>query len=186
MHRFYSLGLEKWYKPMIWLDKNQNHLLWCQNGVVISFVEMVNQGESLASWLNWLTEPPAVCWSVIMGDLSASWKGVYWTLPKAFRTGPPSCVVHSMVTRRRGSWPPPVSTDEIRSAVMWREKPIADLPHWFGNEICIAYKIYQTYFIGFMSGFLVGRLMPEYPVCPAGVVRHLQSGHAGEGYSLDL
>ena len=41
----------------------------------MSFVEMVNQGESLASWLNWLTEPPAVCWSVIMGDLSASCKG---------------------------------------------------------------------------------------------------------------
>ena len=41
----------------------------------MSFVERVNQGESLASWLNWLTEPPAVCWSVIMGDLSASCKG---------------------------------------------------------------------------------------------------------------
>ena len=25
----------------------------------MSFVERVNQGESLASWLNWLTEPPA-------------------------------------------------------------------------------------------------------------------------------
>ena len=34
------------------------------------FVEMVKQGESLASWLNWLTETPAVCWSVIMGDLA--------------------------------------------------------------------------------------------------------------------
>ena len=31
-----------------------------------------------------------------MGDLSANWKGVFWTLPKAFRTGPPSCAVHSM------------------------------------------------------------------------------------------
>ena len=62
----------------------------------MSFVERVNQTESLANWLNWLTEPPAVCWSVIMGDLSASWKGVYWTLPKAFRTGPPSCAVHNM------------------------------------------------------------------------------------------
>ena len=41
----------------------------------MSFVERVNQGESLASWLNWLTEPPAVCWSVIVGDLSASCKG---------------------------------------------------------------------------------------------------------------
>ena len=61
---------------------------------MMSFVERVNQGESLASWLNWLTEPPAVCWSVIMGDLS--WKGVYWTLPKAFRTGPPICAVHGM------------------------------------------------------------------------------------------
>ena len=62
----------------------------------MSFVERVNQGESLASWFNWLTEPPAVCWSVIMGDLSANWKGVFWTLPKAFRTGPPSCAVYSM------------------------------------------------------------------------------------------
>ena len=41
----------------------------------MSFVERVNQGESLANWLNWLTEPPAVSWSVIMGDLSASGKG---------------------------------------------------------------------------------------------------------------
>ena len=29
---------------MIWLNKNQNHLLWCQNDVAISFVERVNQG----------------------------------------------------------------------------------------------------------------------------------------------
>ena len=63
----------------------------------MSFVERVNQGESLASWLNWLTDPPAVCWSVIMGDLSASCKGEKWTLPKAFRTGPGSCAVHSML-----------------------------------------------------------------------------------------
>ena len=53
---------------MIWLDKKQNIFLQCQNDVVMSFVERVNQGESLASWLNWLTEPPAVSWSVIMGD----------------------------------------------------------------------------------------------------------------------
>ena len=59
-------------------------------------MERVNQGESLASWLNWLTEPLVVCWSVIMGDLLPSWKGVYWTLPEAFRTGPPSCAVHCM------------------------------------------------------------------------------------------
>ena len=63
----------------------------------MSFVERVNQGESLASWLNWLTEPPAVCWSVIMGDLSASCKGENWTLPKAFITGPGSCAVHIML-----------------------------------------------------------------------------------------
>ena len=62
----------------------------------MSFVERVNQGESLASWLNWLTVPPAVCWSVIMGDLSASCKGENWALPKAFRTGPGSCAVHNM------------------------------------------------------------------------------------------
>ena len=37
-----------------------------------------------------------VCWSVIMGDLSPSHKGVYWTRPEAFRTGPPSCTVHSL------------------------------------------------------------------------------------------
>ena len=63
----------------------------------MSFVERVNQCESLASWLNWLTEPPAVCWSVIMGDLSASCKGENWALPKALRTGPGSCAVHSML-----------------------------------------------------------------------------------------
>ena len=37
-----------------------------------------------------------MCWSVIMGDLKPSWKGVYWALPEAFRTGPPSCAVPSM------------------------------------------------------------------------------------------
>ena len=62
----------------------------------MSFVERVNQGESLASWLNWLTEPPAVCWSVIMGDLSASCKGDTGPFQKAFRTRPGSCAVHSM------------------------------------------------------------------------------------------
>ena len=41
----------------------------------MSFVERVNQGESLASGLNWLTEPPAVCWSVIMGAYKPSGKG---------------------------------------------------------------------------------------------------------------
>ena len=70
----------------------------------MSFVERVNQGESLTSWLNWLTEPPAVCWSMIMGDLSPSWKRVYWTLPEAFRTGPPSCAVRSMWTIHRAAW----------------------------------------------------------------------------------
>ena len=70
--------------------------MWYQNDVVISFVERVNQGESLVNWLNWLTEHPAVCWSVIMGDLSPSSKGVYWTHPEAFRTGPPSCPVQGM------------------------------------------------------------------------------------------
>ena len=64
----------------------------------MSFVERVNQGESLASWLNWLTEPPAVSWSVIMGYLSAIWKGEIWTHPNAFRTGPGSCAVHNMRT----------------------------------------------------------------------------------------
>ena len=62
----------------------------------MSFVERVNQGESLASWLNWLTEPPAVSWSVIMGDLSAIWKGEILTHLNAFRTGPGSCAVHSI------------------------------------------------------------------------------------------
>ena len=64
----------------------------------MSFVERVNQGESLASWLNWLTEPPAVSWSVIMGHLSAIWEGGIWTHPNAFRTGQRSCAVHSMAT----------------------------------------------------------------------------------------
>ena len=64
----------------------------------MSFVERVNQGESLASWLNWLTEPPAVSRSVIMGHLTAIWKGEIWALPNAFRTGPGSCAVHSMTS----------------------------------------------------------------------------------------
>ena len=29
----------------------------------MSLVERVNQDESLRNWINWLTEPPAVCWS---------------------------------------------------------------------------------------------------------------------------
>ena len=86
MHRYYPIWSGKWYKPMSWLNKNQNHLLWCQNDVVLSFVERVNQGESLVNWLNWITEPPAVCWSVIMGDLLPICKGIYWTSPEAFRT----------------------------------------------------------------------------------------------------
>ena len=94
MHRFYCIGLEKCYIPMIWLDKNQNHLLWCQNDVVMSFVERINQGESLASWLNWFTEPPAVSWSVIMGDLSPCWKGVFWTLTED-RTTKLCCAQHA-------------------------------------------------------------------------------------------
>ena len=63
----------------------------------MSFVERVDQGESLTSWLNWFTEPPAVRWSVIMGDVSPIWKEVYWTLPEALRTGPPGCAVHSTI-----------------------------------------------------------------------------------------
>ena len=98
MRKLYPIGLEKWYKSMIWLNKNQNHLLWCQNDVVISFLERVNQGESL---VNWLTEPPAVCWSLIMGDLSPSCKGVYWTRPEVFKTGPPSCPVQGMWWRHQ-------------------------------------------------------------------------------------
>ena len=96
MHRFYSIGLKKWCKPTIWLDKNQNPLVYCQNDAIMSFVEWVNQGESLVSWVNWLTEPPAVCWSVIMGDLSPGPKGVYCTRQETFKTGPPSCAVQSM------------------------------------------------------------------------------------------
>ena len=59
----------------------------------MSFVERVNQGESLVNWLN---EPPAVCWSVIMGYLSPGPKGVYCTRPKASKMGPPSCVVKGL------------------------------------------------------------------------------------------
>ena len=66
----------------------------------MSFVERVNQGDSWVSWLNWLTEPPAVCWSVILGHLSPSRKRVFWTLLEAFRTGPPSCAVHGMVSSK--------------------------------------------------------------------------------------
>ena len=70
---------------MSWLDENQNHLLLCQNDVVLSFVERVNQGKGLVNWLKWLTEPPIVCWSVIMGDLSPGPKGIYCTRPEVFR-----------------------------------------------------------------------------------------------------
>ena len=82
---------------MIWLDRNQNHLLLCQNDVVMYFVERVNQGECLASWLNWLTEPLLCVLVCDHGDFSPDWKGVYWTLLEAFWTGPPSCAVHSML-----------------------------------------------------------------------------------------
>ena len=78
----------------------------------MSFVERVNQCESLASGLNWLTEPPAVSWSVIMGHLSAIWKGEIWTHPNAFRTGPGSCAVHSMDPR----WLSRVKYDFIENA----------------------------------------------------------------------
>ena len=70
----------------------------------MSFVERVNQGESLASWLNWLnwlTEPPAVSWSVIMGGLSAIWKGGIWTHPNAFRTGPGTVLCTACVSDKR-------------------------------------------------------------------------------------
>ena len=60
------------------------------------FVERVYRGESLFNWLIWLTHPPAVCWSVIMGDTSPGQKGVFWTHPEAFRTGPPRCPVQGM------------------------------------------------------------------------------------------
>ena len=60
-----------------------------------------NRGETAiakcGNWLNWLTELPAVCWSVIMGHLSPSPKGDFSTHPEAFRTGPPSCPVQGML-----------------------------------------------------------------------------------------
>ena len=62
-------------------------------------MERVNQDESL---VNWLTEPPAVCRSVIIGDLSPSCEGVYWTRPEAFRTAPLSCPVQDMYVMTRG------------------------------------------------------------------------------------
>ena len=48
----------------------------------MSIVERVNQGESLVNWVNWLTDSPAVCWSVIMGDLSPSPKGDFLTVQR--------------------------------------------------------------------------------------------------------
>ena len=33
------------------------------------------------------------------GGLSPSWKVVHWTLPGAFRTGPPRCAVHSIIIK---------------------------------------------------------------------------------------
>ena len=62
------------------------------------FVERFNQGESKVYWLKWLTEPPAVCQSVIMGDLSPGRKGVCSTCPEAFRTEPLSCPVQGIST----------------------------------------------------------------------------------------
>ena len=79
--------------------------MWCQKYVVVSFVEWVHQGESLVNWFNWLTEPPTVCWSVIMGDFSPSCKRVHWTRPEALRTGPPNCPVQGMNKRlSKQSW----------------------------------------------------------------------------------
>ena len=62
-------GVQACLVTLIWLDKNQNHLLQSRNDVLMSLVERVHQGENLVHWLNWLTEHPAVCQSVIMGDL---------------------------------------------------------------------------------------------------------------------
>ena len=93
----------------------------------MSFVERVNQGKSLVSWLNWLTEPPAVCWSVIMGDFSPSPKGVYWTLPETFRMGPSSCALHSMNVTRFNS-------TQLSS---WRMSPLFKWTHFARLNMCI-------------------------------------------------
>ena len=98
MHKFYSIGLGKWNTPMIWLNETQNHLLQCQNDLVMYFVEKVYWGEALVNWLHWLSEPPAVCWSVVMGDLSHGSKGVYCTRPEAFKTEQPNCAEQGMST----------------------------------------------------------------------------------------
>ena len=59
---------------------------------------MVNQGESMVNWLNWLTVPLlcAGLWS--WGTYHLAQKGVYWTCPEAFRMGPPRCPVQGMHT----------------------------------------------------------------------------------------
>ena len=92
----------------------------------MSFVERVNQGESLVSWLNCFYELPAVCWSLIMGDLSPSRKGVNWTLPEAFRTGPPSCAVHSMTSLCGGN-PPGTDGFPSQRAVTRKTFPFDDV-----------------------------------------------------------
>ena len=82
----------------------------------MSFVQRVNQGESLVNWLNWRTEPFAVCWSVIMGDLSPSPKGDFWTRPEDFRTGPPSCPVQGMSALTEII---PYFVKEISETIIW-------------------------------------------------------------------
>ena len=89
------------------------------------FVERVNQGESLVNGLNWLTELPAVCWSVIMGELSPGLKGAYCTRPKAFKTGPPSCAVQSMISQlissiSHSNWH--LATSRSPTATIWISK----------------------------------------------------------------
>ena len=114
-------------------------------------VERVNQGGSLVSCLNRLTEPPAVCWSVIMGDLSPSWKGIYWTLPEAFRTGPPNCAVHSTYF---------LNADWFYLSVNVRCFDLAPVLWWLNTHDTVLHFIQVMQFIwGYINVFLRVHIM---------------------------
>ena len=89
MHRLFSIGWEKWYKPMIWLKTFIAMLEWCVK--CLMWKGLINvKAWSVGCWA------PAVCRSVIIGPLTPGPKGVYWTHPEAFGMGPPSSPVQGM------------------------------------------------------------------------------------------
>ena len=110
MYKVNSIGLVKWYKPMIWRDKNPNHLLCCQNDIVMYFVERVS------AWLIGLIAVLSPCfvlvddqgrlitWPSVLGSGDGVGVEVYWTRPEAFRTGPQTCRVQGMKVQYYGAF----------------------------------------------------------------------------------